>query len=90
MPLVNRRKPFCIVGSPEEVVLSVVIVEDGIVIIVGVEVVKGILFFQFLCVTLKFRQPSIRLVVLGFVYFPEEDPSKQPVEILGITRGARN
>ena len=38
-------------GLPEEVVLSVIIVEDGIVIIVGVEVVKGILFCQFLCVT---------------------------------------
>ena len=84
------REASCIVALPEEVVLSVVIVEDGIVIIVGVEVVKGILFFQFLCVTLKFRQPSIWLVVSGFVYFPEEDPSKQPVEILGITRGAWN
>ena len=50
-PLVRRREPFCIVGLPEEVVLSVVIVEDGIVIIVGVKVVKGILFCQFLCVT---------------------------------------
>ena len=51
-PLVKRREPFCIVGFPEEVVLSVVSVEkDGIVIIVGVEVVKGILFCQFLCVT---------------------------------------
>ena len=75
---------------PEEVVLSVVIVEDGIIIVIGVEVVKGILFCQFLFVTLKFRQPSIRLVVSGFVYFPKEDPSKQPVEVLGITRGARN
>ena len=85
-PLVKRREPFCIVGLPEEVVLSVVSVEkDGIVIIVGVKVVKGILFCQLLCVTLKFRQPSIRLVVSGFVYFPKEDPSKQPVEVLGIT-----
>ena len=39
-------------GFPEEVVFSVVSVEkDGIVIIIGVEVVKGILFGQFLCVT---------------------------------------
>ena len=86
-----KKGAICTVGFPEEVVLSVVSVEkDGIVIIVGVEVVKGILFCQFLCVTLKFRQPSIRLVVSGFVYFPKEDPSKQPVEVLGITWGARN
>ena len=90
MPLVKGREASCIVALPEEVVLSVVIVEDGFVIIVGVEVVKGFLFCQFLCVTLKFRQPSIRLVVSGFAYFPEEDPSKQPVEVLGITWGARN
>ena len=41
-PLVKRREPSCIVGLPEEVVLSVVIVEDGIFIVTGVEVVKGI------------------------------------------------
>ena len=41
-PLVKRREPSCIVGLPEEVVLSVVIVEDGFIIVIGVEVVKGI------------------------------------------------
>ena len=41
-PLVKGREASCIVALPEEVVLSVVIVEDGIVIVIGVEVVKGI------------------------------------------------
>ena len=41
-PLVKRREPSCIEGLPEEVVLSVVIVEDGFIIVIGVEVVKGI------------------------------------------------
>ena len=41
-PLVKGREASCIVALPEEVVLSVVIVEDGIFIVTGVEVVKGI------------------------------------------------
>ena len=42
MPLVKGREASCIVALPEEGVLSVVIVEDFIVIVKGVEVVKGI------------------------------------------------
>ena len=38
----ERREASCIVALPEEEVLSVVIVEDGIFIVTGVEVVKGI------------------------------------------------
>ena len=41
-PLVKGREASCIVALPEEVVLSIVIVEDGIIIVIGVKVVKGI------------------------------------------------
>ena len=41
-PLVKGREASCIMALPEEVVLSVVIVKDGFIIVIGVEVVKGI------------------------------------------------
>ena len=47
-----KKGAILFVGCPGDLVLSVVSVEkDGIIFILGVEVVKGILFGQFLCVT---------------------------------------